>query len=282
MADIVDTPAPPAEGQVAEPTPEPVAETPLQDALQAELEPKQDAVPVVEPEPPPAPKPLTEDEIAEKAAQKAFDRMASWDGRRQKEFLSNVANLIDQRIGQIRPQAPPEPPPPTDDPATVLNDPRAWLRTSLKQEIPALLGEMTKNEQRATETYNNEIVRVIGQAINTDPIFSGEETEQNKGVRKEILDEITAQVSTVDRRIPPQLAAKIVFGDAITNVFRKKTTAQVAPLGNNKPVNGPIGGLKPGTPPAPKAKPVALDDVTKAFAAAWKVSPEEVNEYLKD
>ena len=123
---------------------------------------------------------------------------------------------------------------------------------------------------------------MIGQTINTDPIFAGEENDQNKAVRKEILDEITAQVTKVDRRIPPQLAARMVYGDAITNVFRKKTAAPLAPLGGNKPLNEPVGGLKPGNPPPPKAKPVVLDDVTKAFAAAWKVSPEEVAEYLKD
>ena len=128
----------------------------------------------------------------------------------------------------------------------MLNDPERGLRTSLKEEIPTLLGEMTQTEQRKTETYNNEIVRVIGQTINTDPIFAGEENDQNKAVRKEILDEITAQVTKVDRRIPPQLAARMVYGDAITNVFRKKTAAPMAPLGGNKPLNEPVGGSKAG------------------------------------
>ena len=100
MADIVDTPAPPAEGQVAEPTPEP----PLQEALQAELEPVQEQTPEPPAPPPPEePKRLTEDEIIERAAKMTFDRIASWDGRRQSEFLKNVSGLIDERFSKLTP-----------------------------------------------------------------------------------------------------------------------------------------------------------------------------------
>ncbi len=78
--------------------------------------------PVIEP-----PKVLTPEEIEERA----FQRSASWMGRREKEFsyniLRNVTQVLDQRLSQLRPEAPD----PKTDLATIFDNPDAWARTEV-------------------------------------------------------------------------------------------------------------------------------------------------------
>ena len=107
MAD--DTPvAPDASGQLPEPTPAP----------------EQTPTPEPESQPPPPPT-LTPDQIMEQAAERAFQKLASWDGRRQKDLLDNVGNIVESRLRARDTAPPPAPLLPDADPAALFSDPKA-------------------------------------------------------------------------------------------------------------------------------------------------------------
>lgn len=269
---VVDTQTPPVEGQGQEPT---VTEPSIREELDALNTPAVEP-PVVEPPPEAAQPPqLTPEQIIERAAEVSFQKMASWQGRRDKEFLTNISQMIESRVP---PAQTPSPAPPSMDPATLLENPDAWL----EQAAPKILTKLAQKEQAKVEQYNNEIVRHIGITISNDPIFAGDENEVNKETRKAILDEVTANISKVDRSIPPNIAARMVYNDAISGIYRKTINARVNPLAKNTPMTGPSATLTPPVHTPPKARPVVLDDVAKAFKNAYKLTDEEVAEYLKE
>lgn len=267
---VVDTQTPPDTGQVQEPTaPEPS----FQEEMEALNTPPEE--PAVEEPPPVVPPPqLTPDQIIERAAEMSFQKMASWQGRRDKDFLTNISQMIESRVPQ--PQA--QPAAPSIDPATLLENPDAWL----EQAVPKVLSNYAKQEQAKVEAFNNEIVRHIGNQISTDPIFAGEENESNKVARKAILDEVTSSIAKVDRSLPPNIAARVVYNEAVSGIYRKAVNTKVNPLAKNTPITGPQGTLTPPVHTSPKARPVVLDDVARAFKNAYKMTDEEVAEYLKE
>jgi hypothetical protein len=268
--------APPsAQGQ------EPAAETPLGEALDAAAVPE--AVPPPEPpavETPPPPQ-YTQEQLIEMATDRAFQKLSTTEGRRHAEFVKSVSDIIDNRFRAVQPAVQP-PAEISDDPAAILANSREWLRQNLAKEVPTIISEMTQREQAKVNSFNNEIVRNIGQTITSDPLFSGEETDANKTIRKEILDEITANIAKVDRNIHPQIAARMVYSDSVSNVYRKAVGTKTNALAGNKPITGPIGNLKPSAPAQAKAKMPVLDDVAKSFKAAFKISDEEAAEMLRD
>ena len=218
--------------------------------------------------PPPAPAPplLTQAEILAQAEEKAFQRTATWIGRRDKELFDNIAQVIDRKIQSVQP---PAPPPPPIDPATLLENPEAWLR----QAAPRVLGEMAQREQQKVTNYNNELVRNIGTIVGQDELFAD---TGDKVAAKEILDEVTARVTQVDRRLPPEVAARMVMNDSISSVFKKRLGTKPNPLAGNKPQTTPTGTIKPPPVQARALKPVKLSADAEMLAKRWGYKQEDI------
>lgn len=251
MADELDTSTPPA-GIESEPTPEP-DQTP---------EPTPDAEP--EPEPTPqTPTPPTTDEIVRMAEERAFQRMASWQGRRDKDLFDNLGNLIDSRL---RTAVPPPQPPPSTDPATVLENPDGWLRT----QVPRLLDEVVNQRNQAEQQFNTELIRQAASAMDNDPLFT------DKTLGNAVVEEIQRNFTSVNRNVPPAVAAQLLVNASLANVVRKQAQTRTNPLAGNKPASGPMGTVKPPSVPAQKAKPVKLTAEASALAKRWNYSDEDV------
>jgi len=248
-----DTQAPPADtGQVAEPvaepTPEPTIETPAPEPIH---------------EPPPVQ--LTPEEIEERA----FQRTASWMGRREKEFsdniLRNVTQVLDQRLSQFQqPKAEPT------DVASVLDNPDGWL----ERAVPKILEKEIGRRTQADQNFTAEIIRSAGSQMDSDPMF------ENKELGAEVISEIQKHFGSVDKRLPPSIAAERLINNAIKTIYRSKIGTKINPLANNKPGNA-MGTIKPPARTAPQAPPIKLDDMAKKVASWFGNTDKEISEMLK-
>jgi hypothetical protein len=121
--------------------------------------------------------------------------------------------------------------------------------------------------------YNNELVRNIGTIVGQDSLFAGEE---NKDTAKEVLDELTARVTQVDRRLPPEVAARMVMNDSIASVYRKKLGTKTNPLAGNKPITTPTGIIHPPATPPRAVKAVKLSADAEMLAKKWGYKQEDI------
>lgn len=243
-----DTQAPPEDsGQVAEP----IAETAPE--------------PETTPEPTPEPVQLTPEEIEERA----FQRTASWMGRREKEFsdniLRNVTQVLDQRLSQIRP----EPAPTPTDVASVFDNPDAWLEKS----VPKIFEKEITRRSNAEKSFTAEIIRHAGQQMDSDPLF------ENKEFGNEVIGEIQRNFGSIDKRMPADLAARMLVTDAVTNIYRKKIGTKQNPFSGNKPGNVQ-GTIKAPVKSVAKEPPIKLDNMAKKVAEWFGNTEEDVRKML--
>lgn len=217
--------------------------------------------------PPPQPTP-------EEIEERAFQRTASWMGRREKEFsdniLRNVTQVLDSRLANLHPAAPA----PSTDPATMLENPDAWLEKSM----PRVLDKFTSERTRADQAYMGDFIREAGSMMDSDPLFQGEE---GKKLGSEVVAEVQKNIGSLDRSIPAGMAAKLFIANSALNVVRQRTAVRQNALAGNRPATG-IGTVKaPGAPTAGKPAPVKLDDMAKKVANWFGNSEAEVREFLK-
>jgi hypothetical protein len=254
MADeAVDTPATPEpSGQPAEPTPEPAAEP--------------EPTPEPTPTPEPQPRQLTPEEIEERA----FQRTASWMGRREKEFgdsiLRNVTQAIDNRLAEFGRTA--TPPASTLDPATFLENPEQALRSL----VPKILHEEVNRHTKSEQSFNTELIRQAAGLMDSDALYQGDEGQK---FGAEVVAEIQKNFGTVDKRLPPNVAAQLLVSNAALAVSRKKMGVRVNPLAGNRPATG-IGTITAPAAPAVKPKPVKLSVEAQALKKRFGYTDEEI------
>lgn len=234
--EIVDTQEVPVEGgQPPEPTEEPQ-----------------------EPQEPQEPGYITTDQLKE-ALEKQDSSFRSWLGRRDKETLDHISSVINERLA-----AQAKSPETSDEMSTrLLENPREVIRSEF---------ESYRNEMTAKETQHlDKTMNTIGGLMESDPLY----TDQELG--NEVVDEIKKMVQSgkIDRGLPPAQAGKIILGDALSNVFRRRQNAKVNPLSNNTPQNTGSGITPPATPPK-KLKVPKLDDETKKWAEKWGYKEEDL------
>lgn len=220
------------------------------------------------PPPPPPPPPLTPDEIIQRAEERAFQRMASWQGRRDKDLFDSLGNLIDSRL---RTQQPP-PPPPASDPATILENPDAWAEGKLREALPRILDQEVQRRTEQEQRHAGEVIRHAGAMMDGDPLFQGAEGQK---LGNEVIGEMQKNFGSV-RGLNPQVAAQLLVSNAVASIVRKKAGLQTNPLAGNKPTTGPIGTVKPPPAPAVKPKPVKLSSEAAALAKRWNYNEEDI------
>lgn len=208
------------------------------------------------------PPPLSQDEIIRQAEERAFQRMASWQGRRDKDLFDNLGNLIDSKIKQATPQQQPTP----VDPATFLENPEAYLQKAVPKILQAEVSKVTQAEQ----TFNTELIRNAASRMDSDPLFA------DKELGNAVVQEIQKNFNSISRRLPPDVAAQLLVSDAVANVMRQRAATKTNPLAGNRPSGMPIGTIKAPPAPTPKVKPVKLSESAAALAKRWNYSTEDI------
>lgn len=242
MPDPVATPQDPAvSADPPEPTPE-VPETP--------------ETPEV-PETPQVPEYLTAAQ-----AQELLDKQAasfqSWLGRRDKETLSHIGEIIDARIKENKPKE-------SDDEYStkLLEKPREVIRA----EFEAFEQERTRKQT----THLNKTMETVGGLMESDPLYA------DKELGNEVVEEIKHMVQTgkIDHSVSPAAAGKIVLADALSTVFRKRQNKKTNPLEKNK-AGGGAPNLNPPANPPKKVNVPKLDDYTRRMAEKWGYKEEDL------
>ena len=261
MADDTQT-TPEPSGQPTEPTPEPTPAEPVE--------------PTPEPEPAPEPPQPTPAELAAQAEERAFQRMASWQGRREQVLLDSIGNMIRSIQPQQQVQQPANDP--QIDAAKFLENPGQALSQMLRTEVPKIFQETVSTQSRAQQAHTNDVIKNAADIMQSDPLFAGKEnTEFGTSVAKYVVENL----HTMDRSIPPKLAAKLLVQDAVLADNRQKAI-KGNPLAGNKPVTGPMGTISaPAKQPA-KSNPVKLDSATKQMARVLRISEAEAAKMLAD
>jgi hypothetical protein len=266
MADEIDTTAAPEpSGQTPEPTSaEPEIVT--QSGWREEPEPTPEPSPEVTPEPTPEPVTLTPDQIMEQASERAFQKMASWQGRRDKDLFDSLGNLIDTRLRTV---TPPSPTQPSTDPATMLENPDAWAETV----IPRIMDKVQAQRSKADQEYMGNFIREAGSLMDSDPLYQGDEGQK---LGAEVIAEVQKNIGKLDRRFPPADAARLWVANSTLNVVRQRTNVKQNALAGNRPSTGPMGTITPPAQKALKAKPIKLSDEAAALAKRWNYSHEDI------
>jgi hypothetical protein len=228
------------------------------------------AAPVAVATPTPAPVQPTAGEIEERA----FQRTASWMGRREKELsdqiLRNVTQVLDSRLSQMHPA----PAQPSTDPATMLENPDAWARTV----VPRILDEVVNQRAKTDQAYMGDFIREAGSMMDSDPLFQGED---GKKLGAEVVAEVQKNIGNLDRSIPAGMAAKLFIANSALNVVRQRSSVRTNALAGNRPTTGNGTITAPATTTATKPPPVKLDDMAKKVANWFGNSEEDVRNFLK-
>ena len=203
----------------------------------------------IEPVQPPQP---SSDEIVEKA----FQKTASWLGRRDKELLDNVGNLIEQKMGQIGPE------PISASPDAMLENPDQWIKTKFQQ--------MRQEETQEQATYNNTMFKSAGHLMDTDPLFT------DKELGTAVLEEVKKLSPQIDRRLPADAAGNMLVKDALANVYRNRASKKINPLDKNQPGNAPLGTITPPAPTPIKGKAPKLSPMAAEMAKKWGYKEDDI------
>jgi hypothetical protein len=236
-------------------------------------EPTPEPTPEPEPEPTPAMPQLSQDEIVRQAEERAFQRMASWQGRRDKELFGALESLIESKMPKT---AQPQIQQTAIDPATLLENPGAVLESVLRESVPRIFNEEISKRSQAETRFNQDLIRNAASVMDSDPLFS------DKALGNEVVQEIQKAITQIDRNLPPQVAAQLLVSSATASVFRKRATTKTNPLSANRPATGPIGTIAP--PAAKKASTptVKLSEEAMKLKKRFNYSDEDLARIFKD
>ena len=243
----------------------PAGQEPVIDPGQGDPTPAAD--PVVQPDPntpsgdptPPAPASIDPDQLVNQTVQK----LQSWVGRRDKQINDTIAEIKEL----IQSRNTPATPAPVDA-TTFLDNP--------DQYIEQIFERKTKAQTQQQVKYNSDFVNSVNSTISSDPLAATDEKFAG-----EVIAELTANPSLVDRSLPAGVAAKLAIATAKANVLSKRVSTPVNPLNKNKPTNVPTGGVQPsGAPPKPPAKDIKLDEYSANFVKRYGYSTDDVQRVL--
>lgn len=211
----------------------------------------------------------------EEIEERAFQRTASWMGRREKEFsdniLRNVTQVIESKLSQFQPTVNAS----ATDPATIFDDPDKWARTV----VPRILQEEIGRHTQAAETFNTELVRQSASILDSDPLFD-QTTPEGKKFGEAVVKELLEKAGTVDRTLNPRVAAQLLVANAALAVTRRSVPAKGNALSGNKPTSG-IGTITAPVRTENRPQPVKLDDMAKKVATWFGNSEKDIQEMLK-
>jgi hypothetical protein len=232
----------------------------------------QDAV-VTEPAAEPAAEPVqpTPAELMQQAEERAFQRMASWTGQRDKDLLNTIGGMIDQKFSQTK-RIEQEPP----NVSSILDDPEAWLDQRIREKAPRVMLEEVERATTAERNYNSSIIQVAGQMMDNDPLF------KDRDFGAEVIKEIQQQFGGLNKQLHPNVNAQLLINSAVVNVYRKRAGQNTNALSGNTGVKSGVGGVKPGNVVPLKSKPVKLSPDAEKLARRWGYKEDDLARVFKD
>lgn len=224
-----------------------------------EPEPTPGSTPEPTPEPTLEPPPLTADDIISKAGEQAFQRMASWQGRRDKDLLDSVGQMIDSKMTSSQS---------TDEPITMLDDPDTWVEGKFKEAIPRMMDAELQRRGSQQQQYTSEIIQHAGRLMDADPLFS------DKDLGNEVIAEVQKIFGTVNQNVSPDIGAQLLVSNAYSNVMRKRNVKS-NPLAGNTGAAG-VGGVTAPVTNKPNVKPVKLTALAQKLAERGGYTDEDL------
>ena len=189
-------------------------------------------------------------------ALEAYDqRQRSWLGRRDKDLLSQVGSIIDERLQSLKPKE--------EEPDFDFENPSGQVRNIVDQAL-------TEREM-VQQRFQQDMVSKIADVMDAEPLYKDQE------LGNEVLAEIKKNFGNVRKDLPTDAAAELLVSNAHRAVSRRRARAKNKPLAGNTKVTQPIGGLKPSGGAKPKAVEHAdVSDLTKQWAKKWGYSDEDM------
>jgi hypothetical protein len=231
----------------------------------AEDTPEQEVVPE---EPPPAQ--LTPDQIIAQAEERAFQRMTTWIGRRDKELFDHIDQKFNN-VGNIQKTVIED-----TEPASILDDPDGWAERKIRQLAPKVMYEEAERVSTADRNYTSTLIQSAGQIMDNDPLFS------DKNFGNQVIAEIQQQFGGINKNLPPDVNAQLLINSAVTNLMRKGKGKGNA-LSGNTGINTPVGGVGPSMTPPKKAVNVPkLSPDAQRLAQRWNYKTEDLERVFKE
>lgn len=197
---------------------------------------------------------MTPEQVAETVSRET-NQLKTWLGRRDKDLLNQVGNIIDERLSKKMET-------PEELSSKLLEDPVNTIREIMTETQNQ---QTTKTQQHSTDTLTH-----LGTMMDSDPLY------QDKDLGNELVDEVKKQFQTgkVDESLSPQAAAKVVHAEALANVLRARKKAN--PLKANQPGSS-TGTIMPGTSSVKTTpKMPDLSEDTKKWAKKWGYSDKDL------
>lgn len=249
---VVDTQQTPAEpGQSAEPT--------SQQAPDGGQDPNAQQTPPQ----------LTPEDKERQLEERMFQRMASWQGRRDKALLDSIGQAIDSRLRTSPPSQPAPSAPSAIDAAQLLEKPDLVISQILEAQAPKVFEKVMHQRTQADQHFTNEVIKGAAAIMDNDPLFS------DQAFGNEVVSEIQKEFGNMRRDIDPNVAAQLMVNKAVANVYRKNK-APANGLSGNRPATVPLGGVKPPPAQTPKAPPVKLSPEAKLLAERFGYKDEDL------
>jgi len=198
---------------------------------------------------------------------KILHKLQSWAGRRDAELRAEIQQREQALLETIRGMTPSsQAGQPQEEAPDPTMDADKWFDYKLQQRVSR---EMEFNKK--VITAGTQIVQQ-DELVKTDPKLANE-----------IYDEVQSGRVILNRNLPAEEAAQVAVAQAKANVLTKRFLSKATPLGQNKGIQQPVGGI---TPPPSQRKPAVkvpeMSDLAKDAAKRWGFTEEEVAETLKD
>jgi hypothetical protein len=214
----------------------------------------------------------TPDEIIRQAEERAFQRTASWLGRRDKDLIDNIGNLIEQRLKTAVPA--PQTTEKTDI-NSLLENPDAWAESKLRTVVPQIFDQELQRRTKAEQQYTTELIKNAGSIMDSDPLFN------DKEFGKQVIEEVQKGFGSLDKRLPPDVNAQLVINNAITSVYRKQALTKKNALAGNQP-GKTVGTITPPATQKTTVKAPKLSDTAQSLAKRWGYSNEDLAKLFPD
>jgi len=215
--------------------------------------------------------PLTPEQIVQQTMNQEFQRWATYQGRRDKELLGTFEQLVNQRIAGLR-----QPASTPSDPATILDNPDAWVTQRIQQIAPQVLHNEINRVTAAEQNYTAALIQHAGQMMDGDPLFA------DKSLGNEVIAEIQKGFGSVNKNLPPNINAQLLISNAVTNIYRRNAGQKTNALAGNKGVKVGVGGVKAGTPSKSSKRIIEkLDPDAARLAKMWNYKEEDLQRAFK-
>lgn len=210
---------------------------------------------------------LTPEQREQQLEERMFQKVASWQGRRDKALMESIGQMMSALKQSPQAQAPAQPM--TVDATTLLEKPESVISQVFESQAPKVFEKFLSQRTQAEQQFTNTVVRSAAAIMDADPLFA------DQAFGNEVVAEIQKNFGNMRRDINPEVAAQLLVNSAVTNVYRR-TKSPSNGLSGNRPATVPLGGVKPPPSTPPKAPPVKLSPEAQKLAERFGYKSEDL------